>query len=84
MAYEYQNPFGLKEDNLSQRNCQNQMSHPGLFHVEQKCQENLIVFRGLCDSKFAGLHAFDMIYIKLKQVKNRKVGCELMRHQYLT
>ena len=24
-AYEYQNPFGLKEDNLSQRNFQNQL-----------------------------------------------------------
>ena len=28
-AYEYQNPFELKENNLSQRNCQNQLSHPG-------------------------------------------------------
>ena len=27
---------------LSQRNCQNQLSHPGLFHTEQKCQESLI------------------------------------------
>ena len=41
-AYEYQNPFELKEDNLSQRNCQNQSSHPGLSHIEQECQENLI------------------------------------------
>ena len=41
-AYEYQNPFGLKEDNLSQRNCQNQLSHPGLSHTEQECQESLI------------------------------------------
>ena len=32
-AYEYQNPFGLKEDNLSRRNCQNQLSHPGLGNV---------------------------------------------------
>ena len=32
-AYEYQNPFELKEDNLSQRNCQNQLSHPGLSHT---------------------------------------------------
>ena len=30
-AYEYQNPFKLQEDNLSQRNCQNQLSDPGLF-----------------------------------------------------
>ena len=41
-AYEYQNPFELKEDNLSQRNCQNQLSHPGLSHTEQECQESLI------------------------------------------
>ena len=41
-AYEYQNPFALKEDNLSQRNCQYQLSHLGLFHIEQKCQESLI------------------------------------------
>ena len=30
------------EDNPSQRNCQNQLSHPGLSHIEQECQENLI------------------------------------------
>ena len=41
-VYEYQNPFKLKEDNLSQRNCQNQLSHPGLCHTEQECQESLI------------------------------------------
>ena len=41
-AYEYQNPFELKEDNLSQRNCQNQLSHPSLSHIEQECQESLI------------------------------------------
>ena len=41
-AYEYQNPFELKEDNLSQRNCQNQLSHPGLSHTEQECQESFI------------------------------------------
>ena len=41
-AYEYQNPFGLKEDNLSQRNCQNQLSHPSLSHIEQECQGSLI------------------------------------------
>ena len=34
--------FGLKEDNLSQRNCQNQLSHPSLSHIEQECQESLI------------------------------------------
>ena len=41
-AYGYQNPFELKEANLSQRNCQNQLSHPGLSHTEQKCQESMI------------------------------------------
>ena len=40
-AYEYQNPFKLKEDNLSERNCQNQLSHPGLSHTEQEFQESL-------------------------------------------
>ena len=41
-AYEYQNPFKLKEDNLSERNCQNQLSHPGLSCIEQEYQESLI------------------------------------------
>ena len=41
-AHGYQNPFDLKEANLSQRNCQNQLSHPGLSHTEQECQESLI------------------------------------------
>ena len=36
------NPFGLKEDNPSQRNCQNQLSHPSLSHIEPECQESLI------------------------------------------
>ena len=41
-VYEYYNPFKLKEDNLSQRNCQNQLSHPSLSLTEQECQESLI------------------------------------------
>ena len=41
-AYEYLNPFGLKKNNLSLRNCRNQLSHPGLPHTEQDCQESLI------------------------------------------
>ena len=41
-AYEYWNLFELKEDNRSQRNCQNQLIHPGLSHIEQECQESLI------------------------------------------
>ena len=32
----------IKEDNLSHRNCQNQLSHPRLSHTEQECQESLI------------------------------------------
>ena len=36
-ANESKNPFGLKEDNPSQRNCQNQLSNPGLSHTEQEC-----------------------------------------------
>ena len=31
-----------KEENPSQRNCQNQLSHPSLSHIEQECQESLI------------------------------------------
>ena len=41
-AYEYENPFRLKEDYLSERNCQNQLSHPGLSRIEQECQESFI------------------------------------------
>ena len=35
--------FGLKEDNHSHRNYQNQWSHPRLSNIEQECQENLIL-----------------------------------------
>ena len=41
-AYEYLNPFRLKGDNPSQRNCQNQLSHPSLSHIEEECQDRLI------------------------------------------
>ena len=41
-AYEKLNPFGFKEDNASQGNRQNQLSHPGLSYIEQECQESLI------------------------------------------
>ena len=34
--------FRKKEDILSQRNCQNQLSHLDLLHTEQECQESLI------------------------------------------
>ena len=39
---EKQIPFGLKESNPSQRNCQNQLSHPSLSHIGQECQESFI------------------------------------------
>ena len=32
----------IARSNLSQGNCQNQLSHPGLSHTKQECQENLI------------------------------------------
>ena len=35
-AYEYYNPFGLKEDNLSQRNFQNQLSHIQVCFTQSK------------------------------------------------
>ena len=41
-AYEYQNPFGLKEDNFSWKNCQDQLIYSGLSPTEQECQERLI------------------------------------------
>ena len=41
-AYEQQKPFGLKEDNSSHRNFQNQLSHPSLSHIKQECQECFI------------------------------------------
>ena len=41
-TYEYWNLFELKEDNLSQINYQNQLSHPGLSHTEQESQVSLI------------------------------------------
>ena len=51
-AYEYLNLFGLKEDNLSHRNCQNQLSHLGLSHTEQKRQESLIQGK-ICNQQYS-------------------------------
>ena len=42
LAYEHKNPFGSKEDNLSQENCQDELRHPGFPHTEQECPESLI------------------------------------------
>ena len=39
-AYEKQNHFGIKEDNPSLRNYQNQLSHPSLSHIKQESQES--------------------------------------------
>ena len=33
--------FGLKEDNPSQRNCQNELSHQNFSHTEEEFQESL-------------------------------------------
>ena len=33
---------GLKEDNPSQRNCLNQLSHLSLPYIEKECQESFI------------------------------------------
>ena len=44
--------FRLKEDNLSQRNCQNQLSHPGLSHIEKESQESLIQEKNSQSTKF--------------------------------
>ena len=35
-AYEQKDLFGLKEANPLQRNCQNQLKHPSLSHIEWK------------------------------------------------
>ena len=50
------NLFRLKEDNPSQRNCQNELSQPSLSHIEQECQESLIqgkihIQQNICKAK---------------------------------
>ena len=32
----------IKEDKPSQRNCQNELTNPGLSHIEEECRESLI------------------------------------------
>ena len=60
-AYEYQNPFELKEDNLSQRNCQNQLSHPGLSHTARMSGE----FDSRKDSQSTKFKRRPQIFVKL-------------------
>ena len=60
-AYEYQNPFELKEDNLSQRNCQNQLSHPGLSHTARMSGE----FDSRKDSQSTKFEQRPRIFVKL-------------------
>ena len=60
-AYEYQNPFELKEDNLSQRNCQNQLSHPGLSHTARMSGE----FDSRKDSQSTKFKQRPQIFVKL-------------------
>ena len=71
----------LKEDKPSQRNCQKQLSHPSLSHIEQdlvwfkeksklnKIEQKPQIFE-LCDSKLSDLHRFDNMGI-IHWVKNR-------------
>ena len=40
--YEHISLFALTEDNLSERNCWNQLSNPSLSDIELECQEHLI------------------------------------------
>ena len=70
-AYEYQNPFELKEDNLSQRDCQNQLSHPGLSHTEQECQESLI--QGKIHNQQNSNEGSDIRKVKLQRVVRFKI-----------
>ena len=54
-AYKYQNPFRLNEDNLSQRNYQNQLSHPGLSHTEQEQKRTgayIVIPKEILDFKY--------------------------------
>ena len=74
---------------MSQRNCQNQLSHLSLFHIEQECQEEFNSrkdshstkfewrpsFRELCDSKFF----FSILYFTLRynvhlEIFNRSIN----------
>ena len=67
-AYESQIPFGLKEDNLSQRNYQNQFSHPSLFHIELECQESFFFYQ-------KDIHMFTNNIYNIKTIKI-KVACK--------
>ena len=54
-------PFGLKEDNLSLRNCQNQLSHPGLPHRAKMSGE----FDSRKDSQSTKFEGRPRIFVKL-------------------
>ena len=62
-VYELKNPFGLKEDKSSQRNCQNQLSHLSLPYIQQKCQESLIQGK---------IHTFNKIQKKASNIHKAK------------
>ena len=55
--------FGLKKNNASQRNCQDQLSHPSLSDIELEYQESLIFGKDLYSTKFEWR---PWIYVKLK------------------
>ena len=96
-AYEYQNPFALQEDNLSQRNWQNQLSHQDLLHIEQECQESLMqgkihnqqnLNNGLRIMQFKRVMQFKLSGLHaFDDYRLNQVGCEFLwqfvRHQSL-
>ena len=46
---EEQNPFGSKEDNPTQRNCKNQLSHPSLTHISKNVRRKWFKERLICN-----------------------------------
>ena len=50
------------EENLSQKNCQDQLSHASLSHIEQECQDSLIQGK---DSRSTKLEQRPRIFVKL-------------------
>ena len=69
--------FQIKEDNLSQRNCKNQSSHPSLSYAEPECQafdskrdshstkfeQRTQIIVKLSFRELSGLHPFDNMAI---------------------
>ena len=62
-TYQYKNPFSLKEDNLLQRNCQNQLSQPGLSVSHRAIMSG--EFDSMKDSQSAKFEQRLRIFVKL-------------------